>query len=353
MGASSRIDIARFDEHVARRLITRQEHPDGGLLIWNYTATTQYSAAWDDVTLLARGLITTLDGLIVARPFTKFFNHSEYRGPLPDGPVTVSEKLDGSLGILYPKPAGGGCAIATRGAFASPQALRGTALLDAITAEHGWDWHRPTHTYLFEVIFPENRIVVDYGPAQRLVLLAAIDTSTGAEDLDVATLGWPDVVRTEPGPVTVDELTRRAQAPNAEGYVVRFADGLRLKVKFDEYLRVHRLLTQVTPTAIWDLLAHGQPLSELVERVPDEFHAWVRATAEELQQAYAAQEEAADQVLRSVQGLPSRKEVAAALAPAGRVVRSVVFARLDGKPYAHIIWNGLKPRHGSAFRRDS
>ena len=46
------------------------------------------------------------------------------------------------------------------------------------------------YTYLFEIIYPSNRIVVDYGSSRRLVLLAAVHTQTGIELAIVRTDLW-------------------------------------------------------------------------------------------------------------------------------------------------------------------
>jgi RNA ligase len=78
-------------------------HPTLPMTILNYTEKAQYERVWNPVTLTCRGLIvnhTTKD--VVARPFRKFFNYGE---PAADGldtsgPVCVTDKMDGSLGIL-------------------------------------------------------------------------------------------------------------------------------------------------------------------------------------------------------------------------------------------------------------
>ena len=95
------IDLESFREHERQGLITCREHPTGKLLIWNYTTRCQYEHAWDEVTIQARGLITTTDGTIVARSFNKFFNLDQHQGDLPLEPFTVTAKEDGSLGILF------------------------------------------------------------------------------------------------------------------------------------------------------------------------------------------------------------------------------------------------------------
>ncbi len=38
-------------------------------------------------------------------------------------------------------------------------------------------------TYLFEIIYPENRIVIDYGDSDDLILLSIINNETGFDEL--------------------------------------------------------------------------------------------------------------------------------------------------------------------------
>ncbi len=104
----------------------------------------------------------------VATPFPKFFNVGEKRGTVPDLPFEVYEKLDGSLIIAFYHA--GRWRTATKGAFDSPQAVWAQGRLDATDLIA----LVPGTTYLFEAVYPENRIVVRYAePA--LVLLAAYD----------------------------------------------------------------------------------------------------------------------------------------------------------------------------------
>lgn len=173
------MNIQDLKQLIADDYINVQKHPTADLYIYNYSPKAQYDRLWNDWTLACRGLIMNALYEVVARPFHKFFNLEETENLiLPDEPFEVYEKMDGSLGILY--WADGKPAIATRGSFTSEQAIVATELLHTKYA-NSLEHLDPTKTYLFEIIYPENRIVIDYGDARKLVLLAVIDTKTGAE----------------------------------------------------------------------------------------------------------------------------------------------------------------------------
>lgn len=117
-------------------------------------------------------------------------------------------------------------------------------------------------TYLFEIIFPENRIVVDYGKREELILLAIIDTKTGKE-FPPKDVGFPIVKRYD-GIKDLKDL-QALEEDNREGFVVRFKSGYRLKIKFAEYLRIHKLITKVSSIVVWEYLRTGQSMTELLE----------------------------------------------------------------------------------------
>ena len=157
--------------------ITCRNHPTCGYVIYNYTARTQYEQYWTEQTKLCRGLILDKDGAVIARPLEKFFNIGEYNqhthlGKLPNYTYfDVFEKMDGSLGILYTRP-DGKVGLATRGSFESPQALKGQEILNK---KYPNIVMNPKYTYLLEIVYPENRIVVDYEGQEDLVLLSIIE----------------------------------------------------------------------------------------------------------------------------------------------------------------------------------
>lgn len=279
-------DTDLFDQMVEEKYVRVQEHPEFPLRIANYTEKAQWERVWNPVTLACRGLIYTTDGEIVARPFRKFFNLGETSVDLGGKEVRVYEKADGSLGVMMWWR--GDPYIATRGSFTSDQAQWATLHLRRNWKRYATDQvHDKSRTYLFEIIYPSNRIVVDYGGQERLVCLGAVDIATGRTVPDAHT-HWADPVMEHIFDGDLLAAVGRDR-PNREGYVLHVVDtDERVKAKHSEYVRLHRIVTQVTARSIWELLAAGKPLDEILDHVPDEFYQWVRDTADGLRAQVAA-----------------------------------------------------------------
>ena len=130
-----------------------------------------YSQEWDEITLQCRGLIVErTTNKIISRGFNKFFNMNE----LPKFDIQVSRddnciimpKEDGSLGIIYYYD--GEYRVSTAGSLTSEQALHATRKLQEI------DFAIPRgYNFIVEIIYPENRIVTNYGDRDDLILLGA------------------------------------------------------------------------------------------------------------------------------------------------------------------------------------
>jgi hypothetical protein len=343
------IDHALFQAMIAEKYIAKLKHNTADLFIYNYTQKTQFEGVWNEATLQARGLITDAAGNVVARPFRKFFNFEEHLSSrltvsVPQEPFELYEKMDGSLGILYfidGKPF-----IATRGSFHSEQAEKATDLLYK-NYSSAIPHLESRFTYLFEIIYPQNRIVVDYGSREDLVLLSVMDTATSHEPPleHFSSLGFPLVMRYDG---INDMQTLAAQdIKNREGYVMKFKNGFRVKVKFAEYKRLHKLLTQISSISIWENLKNDTPLDELLERVPDEFYSWVKSVKADLEQRYQQIEAEAKQNFKV---LSDRKETALYFQTCKNP--SILFAMLDGREYKAIIWKMLRPTFEKPFRQD-
>jgi RNA ligase len=252
---------------VAEGLVRVQRHPSLPLRIFNYTELAVYSRTWTTATLNCRGLIVDDEDRIVARGFRKFFNFSEHEDATLDlhAPVEVTDKADGSLGVLYATV--DGPAIATRGSFAGEQARHATELYRARYAGawepvEGW-------SYLFEIIYPANRIVLDYGDTDDLVLLGAVDIATGssAGPLDAVCTAWPGPRVEVTSYRTLAEALAAEPRTNAEGLVVRYlagsaGAGMMVKAKQADYLVLHRIVTGLTARRLWERSAVHAALAE-------------------------------------------------------------------------------------------
>lgn len=250
----------------------KQVHPTLDLTIWNYTILTKSEKYWDNITLMCRGLVTNSKGEIVARPFQKFFNlHEIPKENLPNIGFDVYEKVDGSLGILFNYE--DQWVFVSRGSFTSEYALKGWELLQ----KYNYTELPKDCTYLFEIIYPENRIVVNYGDQEKLVLTGCINTKTGHEysihDDFYLDLGF-EIVKKYSTLQPIEKLIDHIPEGN-EGFVIRFKNGFRVKIKSDEYVRLHRIITNTSNRDIWLALKYGDDLSKYLENVPDEFHNWV------------------------------------------------------------------------------
>ncbi|MFF6772096.1 RNA ligase [Streptomyces sp. NPDC012637] len=377
--------------------VTRKPHPALPLSIYTYTRVCQYEGVWNEVTTRCRGLVADdRTGRIVALPLPKFFNVSEhesgrpYAPALPDEPFEVYEKVDGSLGVVFHYD--GRWHVASKGSFVSTQATWAQRRLDAADTSA----LVPGTTYLTEIVYPENRIVVDYGGRRDLVLLAAFGpdgTETPLAEAADAWRGIGSVVTLHP-PIALDALLKLtetntlpdgspATGTDAEGFVLRFASGVRAKAKISEYVRLHKVLTGVTERDIWRghgiqrfagtsarILAQGlglsvaelggirtqggRPLDALLEQMPDEFDAWVRSVIARLEYDFAAREQAIDEAYASLAHLADDRGAFARAAKAlpDPRLRSALFLRLDGRRTDLLVWRELRPEAADPFTTD-
>jgi RNA ligase len=273
------LDESLLAEMVQIGYVRVQVHPDLPYVIHNYTEKAAYESVWNAATLTCRGLIVDArTNRIVARPFPKFFNYGQLGAPVLDldTEAIVTDKADGSLGILYPTPTGH--AIATRGSFTSEQAEHATAVwLERYASRFV---PAPGVTYLFEIVYPANRIVLDYGDLDDLILLGAIDIVTGADAAPAATEAWPGQRVAQFPYATLADALVAPPRENAEGLVVYLRQARqRLKLKQADYVALHRIVTGLNARTVWQHLVDGRILGELIEPLPDEFHGWVRDIA--------------------------------------------------------------------------
>jgi RNA ligase len=326
--------------------LIKQTHPTLPLTIWNYSQTTQYEGKWDEVTLQCRGLVTDDKGNIVARPFKKFFNMEEGKHT-STSEFDVYEKMDGSLIIVFWYD--GGWVVASRGSFISEQAI-GASKIFFDELDHNFSIGI---TYLFEFTAPWNRIVVDYGEKPNLTLLGAIRTDDGDEaswDVlkGIADGANCDVVKKYDGISDYSTLKGMIE-DNQEGFVIRFSNGDRMKIKGEEYLRLHKIMTEVSTKSVWEILSNGDNMEGLLKDVPDEFYKKIKEYENELVTQFNTLEIEYEWIFNKVRNVYfdshnkefNRPEFAE-LAKRYKYP-SILFAMLDGRNVEPIIWKIIQP----------
>lgn len=289
------LNLEPYEKLVKEKFLNKNEM--GDLVLYNYTNDCTFNKEWNEYTLQSRGLIFNKEtGEVIARPLKKFFNLFELPDTqlnvLPDIPYKVFDKVDGSCGIFFwynDKPR-----IATRGSFYSDQAIEATKMLQKYDLE---TLDRDL-TLIFEIIYPENtvnptgRLVVDYGIFRDLILLTVNNRKTNEEltRKEVAkiseTYGFPLV---EECKYSIDELIKLQETLPAtkEGWVVRFDNGFRIKIKGKEYLEKFKLLNFYTPLNVWKALEKGKFPRDKVKDIPEEIRDGILDIANKLEDSYS------------------------------------------------------------------
>jgi RNA ligase len=356
------LDVDLLNRMKKQGYVKATQHPRKPLEILNYTPAAQFESVWNSVTLACRGLIWNFEtGDIVARPFPKFFNLEQWgTTKLPGGPIRVYDKYDGSLGILYVAP-NELPAIATRGSFTSPQAEWATMWFRNNALDYHWP--RPGSTFLFEIIYPENRIVLDYRGFEGLVLLGEVEIESGRSH-SLGHSPWPTIDAAVEYPFnTVQEVAASPPRENSEGYVVHFLrTDDRVKIKSEEYKRLHALITECSSYTIWQALRSGAKLDDLYDAVPDEFYRWVERTVQTLNHEYDKTHYAIwetfaaikRELLRANTSLSNpwdareyRKQFA--LRAREHLHTSALFALLDDGSIRDYIWKQIRPEYDRPF----
>jgi RNA ligase len=344
------IDLAKLEEQIAQKMVKAQTHPRLPLTILNYTQVAQFTPElWNEVTDRCRGLIYNNEtGEIVARGFVKFWNYNDSRHPetIPENfPAEVPEitrKIDGSLGVGFPD--NGRLAIATRGSFDSDQARWATAWMK----DKPFPWP-DGYTPLFEIVYPENRIVVDYKGYEGLVLLALVDNETGEEApyWRTAQVAADHQIDHVPNfDKSVSDCTAEDD-PDQEGYVASWPrpgkHPLRVKIKFETYCRLHKIMTGTSAIGIWELLRDGGCSDSLRDGTPVEFRTWLTSVELDLRRQYNDWNDHAMLLFYRAPRGASRKDFAEYAKLQGRYT-PLLFALLDGKRLGPIIWKMIRPK---------
>ena len=198
-----------------------------------------------------RGLIFDVNGVLISRPYNKFFNIGEKEETQLNKvnlyePHIVLEKLDGSM--IRPIPTPEGFRLATKAGithvamnaevFVADKPHYATFINKCI---------QKGMTPIFEWCSRKNRIVVDY-PEDQLILTGIRDNDTGSyvtyEIMKSYATAWNiPVVKAVDGlsVQNIDLFVKQVREwDDGEGIVLRFDTGHMVKVKADDYVLRHK-----------------------------------------------------------------------------------------------------------------
>ena len=186
---------------------------------------------------------------VVARAFNRFFNYGE----LPTvtrrfdwTEFSCLEKVDGSLVIIYFY--NGTWRVNTRGSFANSElpgsGMTWEAFIWSLLEEQEFGAADERCSYVYELCSLYNKVVVHH-EEPKVIFLAKINNETGEECQNSPIIGTFNVPKRYSFH-SLDDLLyflEHSQDLNAtdEGVVVKDKNGMRLKLKRQSYLRLHRL----------------------------------------------------------------------------------------------------------------
>jgi hypothetical protein len=329
-------DLTEINLLVEQGYVMKQKHPVHPLWIYNYTNACQWAKCWNPITLQCRGLVLDEEGIVIARSFPKFFNYEELTPeqiPINE-PYIITMKMDGSLILAFKYK--GEFIVASRGSFMSEQAIKAQSLF----TDRQKELLPEGITAIFEIIYPENRIVVNYGDTTELVLLGIIRSEDGAEKdygsvfVGGSIMGFKVVKLIS----QIDFLTLRNQIPDdEEGYVINFYESrFRMKIKGAEYCRLHRVMTEISSRDVWEYLANDLPFDQLLDKTPDEWNDWLQRTINELKNNYFEVEETS--IIEHVYKLNEAKSLVPDFEENQKQLKKVFAALIKDHPYKHIIF---------------
>lgn len=287
----SKVSKAQVLQEVEAGRVRSARHPSLPLTIFTYTEETQYSKSWNPVNIWCRALVFDDLGRQVNHPFPKFFNYEELTEEekvkfAPYRLTTVSAKEDGSMiqVFWYVEQ----WVVSTKGSFSSPQAEIATHILRAHPTF--FSVANKSATYLFELVGPANRNVCRHYAQDELILLAIRDEHGDWAWDSVEALAKVENFKTPLDyPIWSDAVYRKLKEsadPNMEGVVLCNQDGDRCKVKTDLYVKLHRMLTNLTSHAVYEMWRDKSFTA--IEGIPDEFFTEVRQQVADLELKWVA-----------------------------------------------------------------
>jgi hypothetical protein len=263
--ATELADKLSADYHIKCRVDVNSD----GLKLYTFNYDQINSPKMEPIVQACRGLVLKENLDVAAYCLPRFFNLGEALDVTDqfvwDKPFTVQEKADGSLIKIY--NVNNHWEIGTRGtATAEVPNYTGQLFRDMVIKAMGFScekafqryaklYFQHYYTYILEFISPDNRVVTPYTKAE-LVLLDVLGNDGKSVPFTEIEEEYVILREINIRPLKTYRLSTRkdvVQRVNTlselqEGFVLRDVNGLRIKVKSETYVAVHKLRGDSIPT---------------------------------------------------------------------------------------------------------
>jgi RNA ligase len=145
---------------------------------------------------------------------------------------------------------------------------------------------------------------------------------------------------------SIDQIVKLCEElpGNQEGFVVRFDNGYRVKIKSLDYLRIHKLISRCTPIAVWEMLLAKDDIEALKKQVPEEIRLDFDVITEILNEKYFSLVQKIKEEVEKTQHLSDKE-----LGLSSNDFKSFIFAARKNDLFGKIEEVGSKQRL-SAFK---
>lgn len=274
-----------------------------------------------------RGIMFDYAGNIIRRPLHKFFNYGEKPSEdtkyVFDRDTSVYEKLDGSMivpfiiardGINSHK--GGTIRLGTKMGV-TDVSLQAEVFIK--NKPHYMEYIREcldnNFTPIFEWVSRKQRIVIDY-PEDNLILTAVRNMHYGdylsysSMMLEATRFSVPIVDVYELNVSSMNALQEHTKTLiGMEGFVVSFPDDRRVKLKADDYLRIHKAKDQLTSEKNVLQLIFNDNIDDTIPHLYEEDQKRLLKFEEDILHAVNNSAEILKDVIKMFKGMyPTRKD---------------------------------------------
>ena len=115
-----------------------------------------------------------------------------------------------------------------------------------------------------------------------------------------------------------------------------------MKIKGEEYLRLHKIMTNLSTTSVWEILSNNGKIDEFIKDVPDEFFKKIQDFAFDLSLRYY---NLMKEYTECFEIIKNKTEDRKSFAEESKRYPhpSLLFGLLDGKDISPMIWKMIKP----------